>query len=134
MTYLRKYTREQLIAVARERGIQAPENATDEELKVVERRLNAERGWICEPQPEKDLRQQWIDRHRDVGHEPYAAPSRENPERWECDCPETSGIAVWRILTAEQLRQRYSHLRNRPLPSYIADTRKRSEEQRGRKR
>jgi hypothetical protein len=51
MTYVRKYTKEQLIALARERGIYPPEDATDEELKVVERRLSAERGWIAEPPP-----------------------------------------------------------------------------------
>ena len=51
MTYVRKYTREQLIALARERGIYLPEDATDEELGRVERRLSAERGWIAEPPP-----------------------------------------------------------------------------------
>jgi hypothetical protein len=51
MTHARNYTQEQLIALARQRGIHPPENATDEELKVVERRLSAERGWICEPPP-----------------------------------------------------------------------------------
>ena len=70
----------------------------------------------------------------DQGHNPDPAPTRENPERWECDCPETSGTAVWRILTPEQIRQKFAHLRNRPLPSYIADTRKRTEEQHGRDR
>jgi hypothetical protein len=51
MTYVRKYSREQLIALARERGLYPSENATDEELRRVERRLNAERGWIAEPPP-----------------------------------------------------------------------------------
>jgi hypothetical protein len=112
MTYLHKYTREQLIALAHERGIYPLENATDEELTVVERRLSAERGWICEPQPKKNLRQQWIDRHRDLGHDPYAAPTRENPERWECKCdPDAVWTAVWRILTPEQVRQKFAHLR-----------------------
>jgi hypothetical protein len=59
MTYLRKYTREQLIALARQRGIYAPENATDEELKVVERRLSTERGWIGGPQPARE----WHESH-----------------------------------------------------------------------
>ena len=51
MTYVPKYTKEQLIALARKRGIYPPEDATDAELKVVERRLSAERGWIGLPQP-----------------------------------------------------------------------------------
>ena len=34
----------------------------------------------------------------------------------------------------ERLRRRYAYLRNRPLPSYIADMRKRVKEQHGRKR
>jgi hypothetical protein len=54
MTYERKYTKEQLIVLARERDIYPPENATDEELKVVERRLSAERGWLGEPPPEHE--------------------------------------------------------------------------------
>jgi hypothetical protein len=32
MTYARNYNQEQLIALARERGLYPPENATDEEL------------------------------------------------------------------------------------------------------
>jgi hypothetical protein len=51
MTYVRKYTKEQLIALGRERGLYPPEDATDEELKLVERRLSAERGWIADPPP-----------------------------------------------------------------------------------
>lgn len=54
MTYVRKYTKEQLIALARKRGIYPPGDATDEDLKVVERRLSAERGWLGPPQPEKE--------------------------------------------------------------------------------
>ena len=96
--------------------------------------MSAERGWIVEPPPRKDLRQQWIERHRSLGHDPYAAPTRENPDQWECDCPDISGVAVWRILTPEQIGQKFAHLRNRPLPSYIADMRKRTEEQHGRER
>lgn len=38
--------------------------------------------------------------------------TQENPERWECDCPDTPWVAVWRILTPEQLRQKFAHLRN----------------------
>jgi transposase len=49
MTYVRKYTKEQLIALARKRGNSSPEDATDEELEVVERRLSAERGWRMDP-------------------------------------------------------------------------------------
>ena len=51
MTYTPRYAKEQLIALARKRGIYPPEDATDEELKAVERRLSAERGWIGLPQP-----------------------------------------------------------------------------------
>jgi hypothetical protein len=124
MTHLQNYTREQLIALAHERGIYPPENATDEELTVVERRLSAERGWISEPQPKRDLRQEWIDRHRDLGHDPYAAPTGENPERWECKCdPDAVWTAVWRILTPDQVRQKFAHLSKRPTPAREAQRR-----------
>lgn len=49
--------------------------------------------------------QEWAQRHRLSGHHPNHAPTRENPERWDCDCG-----AVWRILTADQVRRKYVHL------------------------
>ena len=84
MTYVRKYTKEQLIALVRERGIYPPEDATDEELKVVERRLSAERGWIAEPPPAR----------------------LSDEEKREA---------------LEEIGRRYSGLRSRPDPDYIAD-------------
>jgi len=111
MTYLRKYTREQLIALARERGIHPPESATDEELKRVERRLSAERGWICEPQPARHGVEEWAARHRALGHHPHPAPTSENPEQWECKCDlDAIWTAVWGILTIEQVRRKFAHL------------------------
>lgn len=50
-----------------------------------------------------------MERHRRKGHHPYPAPTKENPERWECKCdPDAKWTAVWRILTAEQIGQRFS--------------------------
>ena len=49
------------------------------------------------------MRDGWIAQHRDQGHHPYPAPTRENPERWECKCdPEANWTAIWRILTIER--------------------------------
>lgn len=51
----------------------------------------------------------WVERHRLEGHHPHAAPTEENPERWDCECG-----YIWRILTVEQMRMKFAHLRNRP--------------------
>ena len=51
--------------------------------------------------------QEWVERHRHDGHHPHAAPTKENPERWDCDCG-----TIWRILTMEQLRQKFAHLKH----------------------
>ena len=57
-------------------------------------------------------RQGWIERHREMGHHPYPSPTTENPERWECRCdPDAKWTAVWRILTVEQIRQKFAHLK-----------------------
>jgi len=57
-------------------------------------------------------RQGWIEQHREMGHHPYPAPTTANPERWECKCdPDAKWTAVWRILTGEQIRQKFSHLK-----------------------
>jgi hypothetical protein len=54
----------------------------------------------------------WVAQHRDQGHHPYPNPTPENPERWECKCdPDAAWIAVWRILTKEQIQQKFAHLR-----------------------
>jgi hypothetical protein len=74
MPHLRKYTKEQLIALARDRGIYPPEDATDEELKRVERRLSAERGWIVEPPPPQ---REWRDSHYSREADRIAARDRE---------------------------------------------------------
>ncbi|SPM32354.1 Mycobacterium rhizamassiliense ORFan [Mycobacterium rhizamassiliense] len=78
--------------------------------------MSAERGWIGEPPSTMEqMREQWIAHHREQGHEPDAAPTRENPERWECKCdPDAVWTAVWRILTPEQIRMKFAHLKHRP--------------------
>ena len=51
--------------------------------------------------------------HRGQGHNPHPAPTRENPERWECKCdPDSVRTAVWRIVTPAQVRQKFVHLRS----------------------
>ena len=55
-------------------------------------------------------RQTWIDKHREMGHHPHAAPTIANPERWECKCDPDDWTAVWRILTIEQIQQKFAHL------------------------
>ena len=65
------------------------------------------------------MREQWISHHREQGHQPYAAPTVENPERWDCKCdPDAVWTAVWRILTPEQIRQKFAHLSKRPARAY----------------
>jgi hypothetical protein len=49
--------------------------------------MSAERGWIVEPQPARHRVEEWAAHHRSLGHHPHPAPTPENPERWECDCP-----------------------------------------------
>jgi hypothetical protein len=74
--------------------------------------MSAERGWVFGPPPPNpnDV-EAWAERHRRDGHHPHPAPTTENPERWVCRCdPDASGIAVWRILTAKQIRQKYAHM------------------------
>jgi hypothetical protein len=78
--------------------------------------MSAERGWIGDPQPTAEQRKHsvetWVERHRLEGHHPHPAPTDENPERWECKCePDAPWTAVWRILTPEQVRHKFAHLR-----------------------
>lgn len=48
----------------------------------------------------------WIERHRLEGHQPYAAPTPENPDRWECKCdPDAAWVAVCRTLTPRALSE-----------------------------
>ena len=47
----------------------------------------------------------WAERHRLEGHHPHPAPTKENPERWDCDCG-----GVNRILTVEQIERKFRHL------------------------
>jgi hypothetical protein len=61
----------------------------------------------CVPWGEDHSVEAWAERHRRVGHNPRPAPTRENPERWDCDdCNH-----IWRILTPEHVRQKFVHLR-----------------------
>jgi hypothetical protein len=54
---------------------------------------------------------EWIAAHRALGHHPHPAPTKENPEQWECKCdPDAVWTAVWRILTPRQVRQKFAHL------------------------
>ena len=82
--------------------------------------MSAERGWIGKPPSTMEqMREQWISHHREQGHQPYAAPTVENPERWDCKCdPDAVWTAVWRILTPEQIRQKFAHLSKRPARAY----------------
>jgi hypothetical protein len=64
-------------------------------------------------------RQGWIEKHWEMGHHPYPAPTTANPERWECKCdPDAKWTAVWRILTAEQIRQKFAHLQYQKPPEH----------------
>ena len=76
--------------------------------------MGAERGWIITPLPRDNnprSREAWVEWHRRDGHNPYPAPTAANPERWECKCdPDSSWTAVWRILTPDQIRQKFAHL------------------------
>ena len=67
-------------------------------------------GW----QPVSDLAAGWVAQHRDQGHHPHPAPTKENPEMWVCDCG-----YIWRILTLRQISAKFAHLRleNSPGPS-----------------
>lgn len=80
--------------------------------------MNAVRGSIGKPlSPMEQMRERWIVSHSERGHEPYAAPTPENPERWECKCdPDAVWTAVWRILTPAQVRQKFAHLRKNARP------------------
>jgi hypothetical protein len=57
--------------------------------------------------------EQWAQRHRDAGHYPYAAPTTENPERWDCECG-----GLWRVLTLEQIRRKFAPA---PEPCHYGD-------------
>ena len=46
MAYKRKYTKEQLVALARQRGLYPSENATDEELAEFRKQQAAARRWL----------------------------------------------------------------------------------------
>ena len=48
--------------------------------------------------------EEWAERHRRAGHHPQFAPTSENPDRWDCNCG-----GLWRILTLEQVRQKFAH-------------------------
>jgi len=50
--------------------------------------------------------EEWAERHRRGGHHPHPAPTKEKPERWDCDCG-----YLWRILTIERASQKFAHLK-----------------------
>ena len=77
--------------------------------------MSARKGWVFGPPPfnPNSTAEAWAQRHRDEGHHPYPAPTKENPERWECKCdPDAKWTAVWRILTVEQIGQKFAHLKH----------------------
>ena len=74
-------------------------------------KMSAEKGYIVEPMSYRNGPEVWIQHHRDQGHEPYAAPTDENPEKWECKCdPDAPGVSVWRTLTVEQTRIKHERM------------------------
>ena len=84
--------------------------------------MSAERGWIVPPRPNPHSVEAWAERHRRDGHHPHPAPTAENPERWECKCDRDAvWTAVWRILTAAQIRQKFAHLSTRNNPTRRTD-------------
>ena len=54
-------------------------------------------------------REEWIAAPRKLGHHPHPAPTKENPEEWDCD----GCNGIWRILTPSQVRQKFAHLARR---------------------
>ncbi len=72
--------------------------------------MSAERGWIADPPiPRANEPQEWIEKHRALGHHPYPAPTTKNPEQWKCKCdPDSKWTTYWRILTAEQTRHKFT--------------------------
>ena len=53
--------------------------------------------------------EEWAERHHHAGHQRQPTPTNENPERWDCDCG-----GLWRILTPEQVRQKFAHVKPGP--------------------
>jgi hypothetical protein len=96
--------------------------------------MSAERGWIVEPQPARHRVEEWAATIAAWDTTRTPRRRRRTPSAGSATARDTPWTAVWRILTPEQIGQKFVHLRNRPLPSYIADMRKRTEEQRGRER
>ena len=82
--------------------------------------LTARKGWVFGPPPvsPNSTPEAWAQRHRELGHQPYAAPTEENPERWRCECGH-----VWRILTEKQSRQRWYGMMGRAHLLPPGDTR-----------
>jgi len=48
---------------------------------------------------------EWIAHHRDLGHHPEHSTTPENPDLVCCNCG-----GIWRILTQDQIRQKFAHL------------------------
>jgi hypothetical protein len=58
------------------------------------------------------------------GPQPAPRADHREPEPWECKCdPEAVWTAVWRILTPEQVRQKFAHLSKCPTPAREAQRR-----------
>ena len=70
----------------------------------------------CAPLDADHSVEAWAERHRRVGHHPHPALTKENPERWDCECGH-----LWRILTPEQVRRKFAHLKHDHPRRNLAD-------------
>ena len=75
--------------------------------------MSAERGWIGDPQPlVASALEGWIEQHRALGHQVVRVEpgdprhTRSAESEGHCDCH-----GIWRILTVEQIRQKYAHMK-----------------------
>jgi hypothetical protein len=55
--------------------------------------------------PAENSAEAWAQRHSRAGHNPRPAPTKDNPDMWECDCG-----SIRCTLTGEQIRQKFGHL------------------------
>ena len=89
--------------ILREAAGLEPWPAQDTEPKLEPRKLRAE---TIEGPFRSVPVEEWAERHRRAGHHPLPTPTTDNPERWDCECG-----GLWRILTPEQIRQKFAHLK-----------------------
>jgi hypothetical protein len=75
--------------------------------------MSAERGWIGGPPPlVASALEGWIEQHRALGHQVVRVEpgdprhTRSAESEGHCDCH-----GIWRILTVEQIGQKYAHMK-----------------------